>query len=131
MRAAVTEQQPGAPSSAARSPLRASIPERYCSVHIVAAGGSVSLAGLTEAELHIESHGGDVDVGKVKATHASVATRGGSLAGALTAGSALRHAMFLLQATCVVHARGKSVHVMASGSAAPVFSREPRQAAAC
>lgn len=61
------------------------MPSRYTSLD-VEVSGSVSLRGLQEARLDVRScGGGDVDVGKTKATYARVQTCGGAVRGSLTA----------------------------------------------
>ncbi|KAK9849801.1 hypothetical protein WJX84_003846 [Apatococcus fuscideae] len=59
------------------------------------AGGDVKLEGVQEARLAVRSNGGNVDVGKTRATQATISTGapgspspGGSLSGNLTAASA-------------------------------------------
>ncbi|KAK9837808.1 hypothetical protein WJX74_005578 [Apatococcus lobatus] len=75
--------------------IHAQIPARFCSLELATAGGDVRLEGLQEARLAIRSNGGSVDVGKVRATQATISTGtpgastpGGSLVGNLTAASA-------------------------------------------
>jgi hypothetical protein len=69
--------------------VEAFIPERYCSLDIVTRGGNVQTAGVTEALYRVRSGGGDVTVGKVRATHAAVDSGGGSVSGSLTASGVL------------------------------------------
>jgi hypothetical protein len=66
--------------------LHAWIPERFCSVDIVTKGGPVTLQGLTEAILTVNTSGGNLHAGKVKAIATKLATHGGSLSGTVTAG---------------------------------------------
>ena len=67
----------------------AHIPERFCSVHIHTSGGHVTLQGLTEAALEVDTGGGDLSAGKVKAIRADLTTQGGALSGTVTAGGML------------------------------------------
>ena len=48
----------------------------------------MSLEGVTEASVAVATHGGDLDIGKVKADAAALATAGGNIQGSLTAGGA-------------------------------------------
>jgi hypothetical protein len=55
----------------------------------VTRGGNVVTHGVTEAPYSVSSDGGNMQVGKVKATFASVCSGGGSVSGSLTAGGTL------------------------------------------
>ena len=65
------------------------MPERFCSLEVLSAGGDVTLDGLTEASVCIDTAGGSLSAGKVKATSADITTAGGELTGSITAGGAV------------------------------------------
>ena len=94
-------------SQPGRAQLVAHIPERFCSVHIVTCGGNISLVGLTEAALDVDTGGGDVRAGKVKATRAGIVTHGGAVSGAVTAGGAHLRSAFdkrnSIESTCIAN----------------------------
>ena len=59
--------------------VRAWIPERFCTVQVSTAGGTVEVAGITEGHLTVSSSGGDVTLGKIRSATAHVHTGGGQV----------------------------------------------------
>jgi hypothetical protein len=59
--------------------VRAWIPERFCTVQVSTAGGTVDVAGITEGHLAVSSSGGPVTLGKIRSATARVYTGGGQV----------------------------------------------------
>jgi hypothetical protein len=82
--AAFTEEH----DSTEAAELTAWIPERFCGLSVHTRNAPVTIQAVTEAALEVHTGGGQLHVGKTKATAAAVSTSGADISGSLTAESA-------------------------------------------